>query len=193
MNNNIIDLENAKMLPVNNRRSNLENGDFTYGIPNILTWNEGTKVIIGKFCSIAGEVDIFLGGNHRNDWITTYPFNVLCGSYNYIKGHPSTKGNVIIGNDVWIGRRTTILSGVNIGNGVSIGANSVIAKDIPNYAIVAGNPAKIIRYKFDTETINKLLEISWWDWELEDLRRIVPILQSGNVKALIDYYNKNIK
>ncbi|WP_260712952.1 CatB-related O-acetyltransferase [Clostridium botulinum] len=100
---------------------------------------------------------------------------------------------MIIGNDVWIGRRTTILSGVNIGNGVSIGANSVIAKDIPNYAIVAGNPAKIIRYKFDTETINKLLEISWWDWELEDLRRIVPILQSGNVKALIDYYNKNIK
>ncbi|NFF82238.1 CatB-related O-acetyltransferase [Clostridium botulinum] len=193
MNNNIIDLENAKMLPVNNRRSNLEIGDFTYGIPNILTWNEGTKVIIGKFCSIAGEVDIFLGGNHRNDWITTYPFNVLCGRYNYIKGHPSTKGNVIIGNDVWIGRRTTILSGVNIGNGVSIGANSVIAKDIPNYAIVAGNPAKIIRYKFDTETINKLLEISWWDWELEDLRRIVPILQSGNVKALIDYYNKNIK
>lgn len=168
-------------------------GDYTYGCPKVLSWGEGAELKIGKFCSIAQEVNIMLGGEHRSDWCTTYPFNALMSSYDYIKGHPKTKGDVLIGNDVWIARGARIMSGVTIGNGAVIGANALVTKDVPSYAIVGGNPAKIIKYRFKRGIIKKLLEIEWWNWSDEDIYKAVPILQSEEMNKLFEYYKKNVQ
>lgn len=168
---------------------NVEIDDFTYGNPTILSWNEGTKLKIGKFCSIADQVTIFLGGEHRSDWVSTYPFNALLKNYSYIKGHPQSKGDVVIGNDVWIGRGAVIMSGINIGDGAIIGANSLVSKDVAPYSIFAGNPGKHIKYRFNSEIVNKMLVIKWWDKELEEIAEIIPLLQSNNIHEIIERYD----
>ncbi len=173
------------------RLDNIEYGDFTYGFPTILSWGENTKLIIGKFCSISANVTIFLGGEHRNDWVSTYPFNALLKNYEYIKGHPKSKGDVIIGNDVWIGRDAVILSGVKIGDGAVIGANSLVTKDVEPYSIVGGNPAKLIRYRFKKEIIDALLNMEWWNQELEEIAEIIPLLQSEKVSEIINRSSTN--
>lgn len=158
---------------------NITIGEFTYGLPKILFNNPETKLIIGKFCSISTGVEIFLGGNHRIDWVSTYPFNAVGGEFegfSAISGHPASKGDVEIGNDVWIGRDVTILSGVKIGNGAILGASSVITKNVGNYEVWAGNPAKFIRKRFDDETIDKLQNLQWWDWPLKKIKDAVPTL-----------------
>ena len=174
-----------------NYGKNVEIGDFTYGNPSILSWEEGNKLKIGKFCSIASDVTIFLGGEHRSDWVTTYPFNALLKSYNNIKGHPKSKGDVVIGNDVWIAMGATILSGVTIGDGAIVGANSLISKDVEPYSIVGGNPGKLIRYRFDSKIIKELLEIKWWNKKLDEIAEIIPLLQSENVSEIIKRYSTN--
>jgi len=164
-------------------------GDYTYGNPKIFDWDEGAKLKIGKFCSIAEEVTIFLGGNHRIDWVTTYPFPALVERWleaKDIKGHPGTKGDVIIGNDVWIGYKSTILSGVTIGDGAVIGACSVVAKNVPPYTKVAGNPAVPIGKRFDEKIVEELERIRWWDWDEKIIRENLKILCGGNLKRLID-------
>lgn len=119
-----------------------------------------------------------LGGEHNADWVTTYPFNALLKSFSEIKGHPKTKGDVIIGNDVWIADGVKILSGVHIGDGCVIGSNAVVTKNMPPYSICGGNPAKIIKYRFDEKTIDKLLKIRWWDWDTLHIYQAVPLLQN---------------
>jgi len=164
-----------------------EIGDFTYGEPEVLTWGENTKLIIGRYTSIADRVRIFLGGEHRTEWITTYPFPALTQYWpegSEIAGHPKTKGDVIIGNDVWIGSSATILSGVRIGDGAVIGANAVVAKDVPPYAIVSGNPARIIRYRFKRSLIKKLLRIKWWDWPEKKVRENINVLSSSDIEKI---------
>ena len=121
------------------------------------------------------------------DWISTYPFNVFTNSFpnaKSIKGHPWSKGNVNIGNDVWIGQNATILSGINIGHGAVIATNAVVTKDVKDYEVVAGNPAKVIKKRFDEDTINRLLELKWWDWDSEKVNSNVEILCSGNVDRI---------
>lgn len=167
---------------------NITIGDYTYGDFVIKKWDDKTELKIGKFCSIASGTIFLLGGEHRSDFITTYPFNALLKNFNYIEGHPHTKGDINIGNDVWIGSDAKILSGINIGDGAIVGANSIVTKDIPPYAIVAGNPSKIIRYRFDKDTINKLLKIKWWNFKEEELVKIIPLLQSNNIAKLLNYY-----
>lgn len=169
--------------------SSIEKGKGTYGSPHVMSWGEGTKVKIGKFCSIARGVTIFLGGDHRTDWVTTYPFSVTRPNIaGHITGHPRTKGDVIIGNDVWIGSNASILSGVTIGDGAVIGAHAVVAKNVPPYAIVVGNPAKIIRFRFDQETIDKLIAIAWWDWPDEKINGAVDLLLSTDIAGFINHY-----
>jgi acetyltransferase-like isoleucine patch superfamily enzyme len=164
-------------------------GEYTYGNPAVLFENDDANLTIGKFCSIADEVTIFLGGNHRTDWITTYPFNALKSQFPEaanIKGHPATKGDVTIGNDVWLARGCTIMSGVAIGNGAVIGTASVVAKNVGDYEIWAGNPAKFVRKRFDDETIAKLLQAQWCHWDIEKIKRELPNLCDSNP----DYINK---
>jgi acetyltransferase-like isoleucine patch superfamily enzyme len=167
-------------------------GKYTYGRPEIRgRFNHGTIVKCGNFCSIASQVKIYLGGNHRTDWITTYPFghinHNIFNSFNGV-GHPSTKGNVNIGNDVWIGDNVTIMSGITIGDGVVIAANSHIVKDAEPYTIIGGNPAKKIKYRFTQEQISKLLDIKWWYWSDENINKNIHLLCSNNIDDFINKY-----
>ena len=167
-----------------------EVGSNTYGHDGIkiIHGNEGKKLRIGKFCSIAEGVTVFLGANHRVDWFTTFPF----GHYKETEfpkvkkdhGHPSTKGDVTIGNDVWLGTSCTIMSGIKIGDGAVVAANSVVTKDVPPYTIVAGNPAKQIRKRFSDEVINKLLELKWWNKSESEINEISDILCSNDIEKL---------
>lgn len=166
-------------------------GSFTYGAEHIKvkSWGEGTVLTIGKFCSIAGDVTVLLGGNHRTDWVTTYPFGHVHQSTFPCSGigHPSTNGNVIIGNDVWVGMGVTIMSGITIGDGAVIADNSHVVKSVPSYAIVGGNPATVIRSRFEPHQIESLLAIRWWDWPTEKIAANVSGLSSPNVDALIAF------
>jgi acetyltransferase-like isoleucine patch superfamily enzyme len=160
-------------------------GRGTYGDPDIIWQNDQATLRIGAFCSIAEGVTIFMGGEHRVDWVTTYPFNYLWKCGMHITGHPKTKGDVIIGNDVWIGLDAVIMSGVTVGDGAVIGARAVITKDVEPYAIYAGNPARLIRKRFDEPTIQQLLELEWWNCKDEEIERLIPLMLSGDVHTFI--------
>ncbi len=160
-------------------------GEYTYGFPRVLSWGEGTRLEIGRFCSIAEGVVILLGGEHRVDWATTYPFPVIFPEARNISGHPRSKGDVIIGNDVWLGKDAMILSGVNIGNGAVIAARSVVTRNIPPYAIATGNPAKIIHYRFTHEQIQALEMIQWWNWPREKIVAFLPLMLSKDIDTFI--------
>lgn len=166
----------------------LDIGDFTYGNPSIIAIGEGANFRMGKFCAISEAVVIMLGAEHRTDWVSTYPWNDNSvhdwGGPRVPIGHPRTKGDVIIGNDCWLGFGALILSGVTIGDGACIGADSVVTRDVPSYCIAAGNPARIIRKRFDDDAIKFLLDLCWWDWPIERIERAIPILCSPNVYAL---------
>jgi acetyltransferase-like isoleucine patch superfamily enzyme len=150
---------------------------------SVVTWGEGAKLKIGAFCSFADSVKILLGGEHRTDWVTTYPFTALWG-INF-PGHPRTKGDVIVGNDVWVGMEALILSGVTIGDGAVIGARSVVSKNVAPYEIVAGNPARHVRYRFDAKKVrDALVKMAWWDWEDEKIRKRMHFLLSDDVETL---------
>lgn len=143
-------------------------GDYSYGQP-VVIGGLVAKLHIGKYCSISENCSIILA-DHNLNHTSTYPFrNIsLAGVISpqpVPDLHAVSKGDISIGNDVWIGRNTTILSGLSIGDGAVIGAGSVVTKDVPPYAIVVGNPSKIAKFRFDEETIEKLLKIRWWDWD----------------------------
>ena len=159
-------------------------GKYTYGSPIIHWKHNDAKLTIGNFCSISASVHIYLGGNHRTDWVSTYPFGHIhtniFNNFNGI-GHPSTKGDVIIGNDVWIGENVTIMSGITIGDGAVIANNSHVVKNIEPYSLVGGNPAKLVKYRFTSEQIEKLLEIKWWFWDDQKINSVTPLLCNNNI------------
>jgi acetyltransferase-like isoleucine patch superfamily enzyme len=180
-----------KVSPFTNQDRNFAKfliGDWTYGKPVIYQWGEETKLSIGRFCSFAEGVKIILGGEHRTDWVSTYPFSVLFEAARGVKGHPATKGDVLIGNDVWVGSQAMILSGVTIGDGAVIGAGSVVCKDVAPYSIVAGNPARQIRLRFDEVTNQALLKMAWWNWPIAKVEEALPLILSGDIKLFIDRY-----
>ena len=157
-------------------------GKHSYGFPNVCTWDEKTRLEIGKFCSIAEGVTFILGGEHRMDWITTYPFSAVGKAWNgaeSITGHPASKGDIVVGNDVWIGHGALILSGVHIGDGAVIGAGSVVNKNVDDYAIVAGNPARFIRFRFDEDIRFGLKQLAWWDWPDKKISKNLQKLMSA--------------
>lgn len=162
-------------------------GEYSYGRPK-LHFGADARLTIGKYCSIAGSVEIFLGGNHRNDWVTTYPFPAFPSEWPAAKGISGfrvSRGDVLIGNDVWLGDGVTVLSGVTIGDGAVIGAKAVVGSSIPAYAIAVGNPAKVVKYRFEEEVIEQLLRIRWWDWDKNKIERYMPLLLSGKVSDFV--------
>jgi acetyltransferase-like isoleucine patch superfamily enzyme len=175
-------------------------GKYSYGIEhiNIRSWGEGACLFIGSFCSIADDQTVFLGGNHRTDWTSTFPFGHIfneefpAGEING-HGHPATKGHVIIENDVWIGSGCTIMSGIRIGSGSILAANSVVVKDVKPYTIVGGNPAKTIKERFPQHTITQLLEMKWWDLSDDEINKIVPLLQTPLTHEILTKITSTIK
>lgn len=156
----------------------------------------GDKLRIGSFCSIAcGAKFLFTGANHALGSLSTYPFPIFFEEWGLdvknIRQAWDNRGDIVIGNDVWIGYEAVILSGVTIGDGAVIGARAVVTKDVPPYTIVGGVPAKPIRRRFDDETAEKLRRISWWDWDEERIKRSIADIQSGNLEALLEenYYD----
>lgn len=145
------------------------------------------KLIIGKFTQIAHGVQIITSSaNHQMDGFSTYPFSVFGEpwSTSYEAQWPN-KGNTIIGNDVWIGHQALIMPAVKIGDGAIIASRSVVTKDVPPYAIVGGNPAKFIRYRFDEEVIQKLSEIQWWNWPFECITENLDAIVGSDIQALL--------
>ena len=183
---------------VNNPR--IKVGDYTYydDFEDVTNFEKnvkyhfdfvGDELIIGKFCMIASDVTFIMNGaNHLTESISSYPFAIFGGDWSGAmdgKTYPS-KGNTVIGNDVWLGYRSTILPGVTIGDGAIIGMGSIVTKDVAPYSIVGGNPAKVIKYRFEPDEIEALLELSWWDWPIEKITENINYLTS---RSLIDLRN----
>lgn len=168
-------------------------GAYSYGTPS-LHWNEGEKqrysLRIGAFCSIAAEVSIYVGtqGIHSLDFISTYPMGMVFGHVpgeERPAGHEGDRG-VNIGSDVWIGRNVMIQSGVTIGHGAVIGSRAVVTSDIPPYGIAVGMPAKPIRKRFSESQIDRLLELAWWEWPEERIRRGLASFSTRDMDRALD-------
>lgn len=181
------------------KNPNIEVGDYTYydDFENVENFEKnvkyhfdfiGDKLVIGKFCMIASNATFIMNGaNHLTDAITSYPFAIFGQDWvNAMdnKTYPQ-KGDIVIGNDVWIGYNATILAGVSIGHGAIIAANATVTKDVEPYSIVGGSPAQLIRKRFPNETIAKLLAIAWWDWDLEKITRNVQHLTGNDLDQLV--------
>lgn len=162
----------------------IEIGAYTYGAHNIVIHFNMATLIIGKFCSISNDVHIFLGGNHNLSSISTYPFRHTNESQELsspIPNHPLTKGKVVIGNDVWIGSGVSIMSGITIGDGAVIAARSHVVSDVPSYSVYGGNPAKLIKMRFEPELLAEIKSLKWWDYPKERIAEIIPLLTNSKI------------
>ena len=176
------------------KNPNIIVGDFTYiadsdfesHVTHFYPWSRD-NLIIGKFCQIAAGVEFVMNdANHKMNAVTTFPFYTLEGWEMNIPDHSEMpfKGNTVIGNDVWIGQNAVILPGVHVGDGAIIGANSVVGSDVAPYTIVIGNPAKVLRKRFDDELIRLLLKFKWWDKSIEEINALIPILTSSDLEKV---------
>lgn len=148
----------------------------------------GDKLIIGKFCMIASDVKFIMnGGNHLTEAFSAYPFEIFGNGWEGAmdgKTYPH-KGDICIGNDVWIGYNATIMAGVTVGDGAIIAANATVTKDVSPYSIVGGNPAKEIKKRFSEDIISQLLSLQWWNWEIDKITRNIPYLTDNQLDKLI--------
>lgn len=159
-------------------------GHKTYGYPNITCYDRVSRLQVGSYTSIASDVNILLGSNHKRGLVTNYPRSLV--NKNIKPQDTNEKGDVIIGSDVWIGHGVTIVGPVKIGDGAIIGAGAVVVRDIPEYAVAVGVPAKVIKFRFEEKQISELLQIKWWDKSDKEIRDMEDNLFSGDVQAFID-------
>ncbi|MDH1730363.1 CatB-related O-acetyltransferase [Pseudomonas chengduensis] len=165
-------------------------GVGSYGLPIVHDWKEGATLRIGAYTSIAEQVEIFLGGHHRTEWVTTYPFPAMIDEAAEIPGYAFSRGDVVIGNDVWLCTGAVILSGVTVGDGAVVAAGAVVTRDVAPYSIVAGNPARHIRWRFSESIREALLAAKWWDWPEGEIRQVSTLLCSERLDAFIEYVER---
>lgn len=150
------------------------------------------RLIIGSFCSIGSGASFIMAGNqgHRSDWVSSYPFFYMQQEPAFAAASDAfmPAGNTVIGNDVWIGSEAMIMPGISVGDGAVIGSRAVITRDVEPYAIVGGNPAKVIRMRFPVEQVQMLLEMRWWDWPMPAIEAAMPLLCSGDIQKLYRYW-----
>lgn len=181
------------------KADNIHIGDYTYfddrrhGPENFEAYNvlynydfSKVKLVIGKFCAIAAETRFIMTGDHKLDAISTYPFPIFQQGWEtvYDVANLPVKGDIIVGNDVWFGYDSLIKNGVTIGDGAIIAARAVVVKDVPPYAVVAGNPAKVVKFRFDDATIARLLNIAWWNWDIQKINSNLSLICSLDVDRL---------
>lgn len=162
-------------------------GVGTYGDLQVHDWNEGTTLRVGAYCSIAKGVQVFLGGHHRIDWLSCFPFPAFVDEAADIPSHGGSHGDVTIGSDVWLCTDALILSGVTIGHGAVVAAGAVVTRDVQPYSIVAGNPARHLRWRFDEATRELLLASRWWTWPEAEVRSASRLLCSSDTAAFEAY------
>jgi len=170
------------------RRHGFSIGAYSYGRPKVRFPESGRRLTIGRYCSIADKVEILLGGGHRLDWATTYPFAAMEGLFPDAEApedYHVARGDVTIGHDVWLGSGCLILPGVTIGHGAVVAARAVVTRDVPPYAVAAGNPARAVRTRFEADTVAALLEAAWWDLPHATVSRLVPLLSSDRIDDLL--------
>ena len=166
-------------------------GRYSYGVPTIYwgTTDLNRKLEIGSFCSIAANVSIYVGaqGRHTTDFLSTYPIGMIFGLSSNAEFSKAVSGNldVVIGNDVWIGRDSLILAGVKIGDGAVIAARTVVTRDVPPYAVVGGVPGKPIHYRFSQDKIDQLLLLKWWDWSDEKIKKNLDIFFTSDIDVIL--------
>jgi len=182
------------------KNPNIVVGDYTYydDFENVENFEKnvkymfdfvGDKLIIGKFCMIASDVKFIMNGaNHLTNSLSTYPFAIFGKGWESAmdgKNYPK-KGDIIIGNDVWIGYNATVMAGVTIGDGAVIAANSTVIKDVDTYSIVGGNPAKEIKKRFSKDIIKRLLELKWWNWDIEKITKNIQHLTGDEIEKIVE-------
>lgn len=165
-------------------------GIGSYGLPIVHDWNEGATLRIGAYTSIAEQVEIFLGGHHRTEWVTTYPFPAMIDEVAEIPGYAFSRGDVVIGNDVWLCTGAVILSGVTVGDGAVVAAGAVVTRDVAPYSIVAGNPARHIRWRFSESIREALLAAKWWHWPESEIRQVSKLLCSERLDSFLEYVER---
>lgn len=188
------------------KSSNIFVGDYTYfddrrhGPDKFEEYNvlynynvEKVKLVIGKFCAIAAETRFIMTGDHKLDAISTYPFPVFGNGWEdaYAVCDLPVKGDIIIGNDVWLGYDSLIKNGVTIGNGAIVATRAVVVKDVPAYSIVGGNPAKVLKMRFDDNTIERLQNIAWWNWPIEKISRHLKLICNLDIDKLELAHHEN--
>lgn len=158
----------------------LEVGSWTYWFPScrFFTWNGDDRITIGSYTSIAAEVRLVCGGEHSAG-VSSFPFSLMVGGT-----EPIEAASITIGSDVWMATQAMVLGGVTIGHGAVVAARSVVTRDVPPYAVVAGTPARVVRYRFDEETVSRLLSLAWWTWPEDQVRRNLDRLRGADVGAL---------
>jgi len=162
-------------------------GYGSYGVPRVHDWHEGTTLRIGAYCSIAGGVHIFLGGHHRTDWVSTFPFPAMLPQASQIADYGGSRGDVRVGNDVWLCSNCTVLSGVTIGDGAVVAAGAVVTRDVEPYAVVAGNPARFLKWRFPEDQRRALLQSAWWSWPKEEVQGLADKLCSDDIGGFLAY------
>lgn len=167
-------------------------GKYSWGHLTVANKSPGCVLKVGRYCSFAFGVEVFLGGEHRSDYVSTYRFGKYPPFSEWYEPEADTaiaRGDITIGNDVWIGRGAMILSGVTLGDGVIVGAGSVVRQSAPPYAIVVGNPARVAGFRFPKEQIEALLRIQWWNWSEERIVESLDLMMSDGIEKFIEAYD----
>ncbi len=158
-------------------------GEHTYGKPTILRYDGESTLSVGRYCSFADRVSILLGANHKRGVVPTFPYSKIDPDAGF--GKTNDRGDIIIGNDVWIGYGATLIGPITIGDGAIIGAGAVVVRDVPAFAVVGGVPAKILKFRFTEEEMKALQKIAWWNWDLEKAKKYSASLFTSEPAAFI--------